>query len=196
MPGLRLPDVANKTTGRRVTSEFHVSNENLFSLSHGTFLVYLWDFLLLLLPLMCNSNVTKRLVVIDLGILPRPAEKGVEETGLGTHAWKMSATREGRSSDEKAEAPLPSSTPRRQPAPTPLLVLPGRDWPRSTRALVSSHPPRHAPWCRPIGPSITLRSASASIDSLLHSPPWTAAERRAAGTVVRSRDEGQKAAPV
>lgn len=59
----------------------------------------------------------------------------------------------------------------------------------STRTLVSSHPP---PYGRGVArPSITLRSASASSDSLrLRSPSWTTAERRAVCKVRRPWDEG------
>lgn len=63
----------------------------------------------------------------------------------------------------------------------------------STRTLVSSHPPLYS---RGVArPSITLRSASASSDSLrLRSPSWTTAERRAACKVRRPWDKGWKAA--
>lgn len=123
--------------------------------------------------------------------------EGTARPGLGARARKTSATSVGCSSEEKAEATTSLAYPS-PPASTYTSAGSPREGPAPRQQSFGLVPPTPArPWCRPSGPSITLRSASGSIDSLLlHSPSWTAAERRGACTGLRSRHEGWKAATV
>lgn len=123
-------------------------------------------------------------------------------TGLGTQAWKMGShvTTVGCSSGEKAGAAALFVHPTPDPDAS-YRQHRGLDWffPDARGPQYQNFglvpPTPVCPWCRPNGLSITLRSASAFIDSLrLRSPSWTTAERRAACKVRRPRDEGWKAA--